>query len=159
MKVIDIAVPDLGNFAEVPVIDVLVKAGDTVEAEAPLITLETDKASMDVPAPVGGRLLELLVAKGAKVSKGTVIARIEVEGAAAASPVSKSTDVAASPTVASATTSATPAAVPTVTTEAAPTRIETGPVPGVPKHTQVLVLGAGRVDIPRRSEPPISGWR
>ena len=48
MKVIDIAVPDLGNFAEVPVIDVLVKVGDTVEAEAPLITLETDKASMDV---------------------------------------------------------------------------------------------------------------
>jgi dihydrolipoamide dehydrogenase len=82
MKVIDITVPDLGNFAAVPVIDVLVKAGDTVEAEAPLITLETDKASMDVPAPVGGRLTEILVAKGEKVSKGTVIARIEATAVA-----------------------------------------------------------------------------
>ena len=82
MKIIDIAVPDLGNFAEVPVIDVLVTAGDVVEAEAPLITLETDKASMDVPAPVGGRLTEILVAKGEKVSKGTVIARIEATAVA-----------------------------------------------------------------------------
>jgi dihydrolipoamide dehydrogenase len=124
MKVIDIAVPDLGNFAEVPVIDVLVSAGDTVEAEAPLITLETDKASMDVPAPVGGRLTEILVAKGAKVSKGTVIARIETEGAAAV------------PT-------AVPTAAPTATPAAASAAVETGPVSGVPKHTQVLVLGAG----------------
>ncbi len=129
MKVIDIAVPDLGNFAEVPVIDVLVKVGDTVEAEAPLITLETDKASMDVPAPVGGRLTEILVAKGAKVSKGTVIARIEAEGAAASSSPPK--PAAAAPAASTATASAEPAA------------IETGPVPGVPKHTQVLVLGAG----------------
>jgi len=129
MKVIDIAVPDLGNFAEVPVIDVLVKVGDTVEAEAPLITLETDKASMDVPAPVGGSLTEILVAKGAKVSKGTVIARIEAEGAAASSSPPK--PAAAAPAASTATASAEPAA------------IETGPVPGVPKHTQVLVLGAG----------------
>ncbi|MFM8584846.1 MAG: dihydrolipoyl dehydrogenase [Gammaproteobacteria bacterium] len=129
MKVIDIAVPDLGNFAEVLVIDVLVKVGDTVEAEAPLITLETDKASMDVPAPVGGSLTEILVAKGAKVSKGTVIARIEAEGAAASSSPPK--PAAAAPAASTATASAEPAA------------IETGPVPGVPKHTQVLVLGAG----------------
>jgi len=129
MKVIDIAVPDLGNFAEVPVIDVLVKVGDTVEAEAPLITLETDKASIDVPAPVGGSLTEILVAKGAKVSKGTVIARIEAEGAAASSSPPK--PAAAAPAASTATASAEPAA------------IETGPVPGVPKHTQVLVLGAG----------------
>jgi dihydrolipoamide dehydrogenase len=145
MKVIDIAVPDLGNFAEVPVIDVLVRAGDTVEAEAPLITLETDKASMDVPAPVGGRLVELLVAKGAKVSKGTVIARIEAEVATAVSSPSKPTAVAApaSPAVASAAAAATSAAAPPLTTEAAPAIIESGPVPGVPRHTQVLVLGAG----------------
>jgi dihydrolipoamide dehydrogenase len=145
MKVIDIAVPDLGNFAEVPVIDVLVRAGDTVEAESPLITLETDKASMDVPAPVGGRLVELLVAKGAKVSKGTVIARIEAEVATAVSSPSKPTAVAApaSPAVASAATAVTSAAAPPLTTEAAPAIIESGPVSGVPRHTQVLVLGAG----------------
>jgi dihydrolipoamide dehydrogenase len=145
MKVIDIAVPDLGNFAEVPVIDVLVSAGDTVEAEAPLITLETDKASMDVPAPVGGRLTEILVAKGAKVSKGTVIARIETEGAAAAPSPSKPASAipAASATVASAAAAGTSAAAPTATPAAASAAVETGPVSGVPKHTQVLVLGAG----------------
>ncbi|MGA1383436.1 MAG: dihydrolipoyl dehydrogenase [Steroidobacteraceae bacterium] len=93
MKVIDITVPDLGNFAAVPVIDVLVKAGDTVEAEAPLITLETDKASMDVPAPVGGRLTEILVAKGEKVSKGTVIARIEATAVASVAASAVPNDV------------------------------------------------------------------
>jgi dihydrolipoamide dehydrogenase len=118
MKIIDIAVPDLGNFAEVPVIDVLVKAGDVVEAEAPLITLETDKASMDVPAPVAGRLVEILVAKGAKISKGTVIARIEsAEVAAVTAP-------AVPPPASTAVASAAPAV-------------------GVPQHTHVLVLGAG----------------
>jgi dihydrolipoamide dehydrogenase len=137
MKIIDIAVPDLGNFAEVPVIDVLVKAGDVVEAEAPLITLETDKASMDVPAPVAGRLVEILVAKGAKISKGTVIARIEsAEVAAVTTP-------AVPPPASTAVASAAPAVAVTATTTAIAPEIERGPVPGVPKHTHVLVLGAG----------------
>ncbi|MEY3338747.1 MAG: dihydrolipoyl dehydrogenase [Pseudomonadota bacterium] len=137
MKIIDIAVPDLGNFAEVPVIDVLVKAGDVVEAEAPLITLETDKASMDVPAPVAGRLVEILVAKGAKISKGTVIARIEsAEVAAVTAP-------AVPPPASTAVASAAPAVAVAATTTAIAPEIERGPVPGVSKHTHVLVLGAG----------------
>jgi dihydrolipoamide dehydrogenase len=137
MKIIDIAVPDLGNFAEVPVIDVLVKAGDVVEAEAPLITLETDKASMDVPAPVAGRLVEILVAKGAKISKGTVIARIEsAEVAAVTAP-------AVPPPASTAVASAAPAVAVAATTTAIAPEIERGPVPGVPQHTHVLVLGAG----------------
>ena len=156
MKRVDITVPDLGNFAEVPVIDVLVKVGDTVEAEAPLITLETDKASMDVPAPIAGRLTEVLVVKGAKVSKGSVIARIETDDAStavasttsAAPPAASSagasaaaaSSAAASPAGASpASASVNAPSTPTVT--ASP--VATGPVPGVPKHTQVLVLGAG----------------
>jgi dihydrolipoamide dehydrogenase len=140
MSTQEIRVPDLGNFAEVPVIDVLVKVGEAVEAEAPLITLETDKASMDVPTPLAGTVTEVLVQKGVKVSKGSLIARIEV-AATAAAPAAAAPVVAAPAAVAPAV--AVPAApAPAAAPVAAPT-IETGPVPGVPQHTQVLVLGAG----------------
>ena len=77
MSRIDLAVPDLGGFKDVPVIDVLVAAGDSIEVDAPLITLETEKASMDVPAAAAGKVLELLVKRGDKVSAGTLIARLE----------------------------------------------------------------------------------
>jgi dihydrolipoamide dehydrogenase len=80
----EIRVPDIGDFENVEIIEVLVNEGDTLAAEDPLITLETDKASMDVPAPFGGRLVELKVGKGDRVSKGDVIAVLEAahEGAA-----------------------------------------------------------------------------
>ncbi|MFM2289480.1 MAG: hypothetical protein RL684_2623, partial [Pseudomonadota bacterium] len=81
-------IPDIGSFKDVEVIDVLVKAGDRVSAEAPLLTLETEKATMDVPAPVAGVIEKLLVQKGSRVSAGTPMALIAVEGgdAAAAAP-------------------------------------------------------------------------
>jgi dihydrolipoamide dehydrogenase len=75
----EIRVPDIGDFKDVEVIDVLVAAGDTVAPEEGLITLETDKASMDVPAPFGGKLVELKVGKGDRVSEGDVIAIVAVE--------------------------------------------------------------------------------
>jgi dihydrolipoamide dehydrogenase len=81
---IDLLVPDLGNFHDVSVVDVLVKAGDTVEVDAPLVTLETDKASMDVPATAGGKIAEVLLKRGDKVSKGAVIARVETNSQAGA---------------------------------------------------------------------------
>jgi len=85
---IDIVVPDLGGFDEVPIIDVLVKPGDTVEVDTPLVTLETDKASMDVPSTAAGKVVEVPVKRGDRISKGTVIARLEAGGAAAtAAPV------------------------------------------------------------------------
>ena len=76
---IDIKVPDLGDFADVEVIEVLVKAGDRIVREDGLITLETDKASMDVPATDHGVIEELTVAVGDKVSSGDVIGRLAVE--------------------------------------------------------------------------------
>ena len=79
----DVVIPDLGGFDEVPIIDVLVKPGDAVEVDTPLITLETDKASMDVPSTVAGKVAEVTVKRGDKVSKGTVIVRIEADGAGA----------------------------------------------------------------------------
>lgn len=78
-KIIDIMIPDLGDFSDVDVIEVLVEAGDRVDREDGLITLETDKASMDVPASEPGTIEELTVAVGDKVSTGDVIGRLRVE--------------------------------------------------------------------------------
>ena len=70
----EIRIPDLGDFDEVEVVEVQVAAGDEVAAEQALITLETDKATMDVPSPVAGRIVEVLTTVGAKVAAGAVIA-------------------------------------------------------------------------------------
>jgi pyruvate dehydrogenase E2 component (dihydrolipoamide acetyltransferase) len=84
MTLIDVKVPDIGDFKGVPVIEIHVKPGDTVEPEAPLITLESDKATMEVPSPVGGRVGEVLVKIGDKVSEGTPILKLDGGGAGAA---------------------------------------------------------------------------
>jgi pyruvate dehydrogenase E2 component (dihydrolipoamide acetyltransferase) len=76
----DITVPDLGDFKDVEVIDVLVKAGDQIEVDTPLITLETEKAAMDVPSTAAGVVKSVAIKKGDRVSKGSVI--VQVEGAA-----------------------------------------------------------------------------
>ena len=65
---LDLTIPDIGNFTDVDVVDVLVKPGDVIEVDAPLVTLETDKASMDVPATAAGRVTEVLLKRGDKVS-------------------------------------------------------------------------------------------
>jgi dihydrolipoamide dehydrogenase len=78
----DIHVPDLGEFEDVEVIEVHAQAGDSIAAEEPLITLESDKAAMEVPAPMAGQVLELLVGMGDRVSTGTLIARAPAEPAA-----------------------------------------------------------------------------
>ncbi|MDA9994407.1 biotin/lipoyl-binding protein, partial [Burkholderiales bacterium] len=69
----DVLVPDIGDFKDIPVIEVLVKPGDHVKAEESLITLESDKATMEVPAPFDGVIKELRVKVGDDVSEGTVI--------------------------------------------------------------------------------------
>ncbi|MDR1708259.1 MAG: 2-oxo acid dehydrogenase subunit E2, partial [Candidatus Accumulibacter sp.] len=76
-ETIEVKVPDIGDFSLVPIIELCVKAGDAVEADAPLVTLESDKATMDVPAPQAGIVKELRVALGDRVSEGTVIALLE----------------------------------------------------------------------------------
>src|SRR5438477_8054439 len=86
MSTIDVKVPDIGDFKDVPVIEVFVKAGDTVKPEDPLVTLESDKATMDVPAPAAGTVKELRVKVGDKVSEGSAILTLETADAAAAKP-------------------------------------------------------------------------
>jgi pyruvate dehydrogenase E2 component (dihydrolipoamide acetyltransferase) len=93
---VDIVVPDIGDFDEVAVIEVLVQPGDTIKAEQSLITVESDKASMEIPSSHGGILKALKVKLGDKVSKGTSIATIEVAaGGAGASPASPAAAAAA----------------------------------------------------------------
>jgi len=96
----DVLVPDLGDYKDVPIIDVLAAAGDRLEVDTPLITLETDKATMDVPSPVAGTLVELTVRKGERISAGALIARVETAaegrdtagGATATTPAPQSAD-------------------------------------------------------------------
>jgi dihydrolipoamide dehydrogenase len=83
---VEITVPDIGDFKDVPVTEVHVKAGDTVSAEDPLITLESDKATMDVPAPRAGTVAALRVKVGDRVSEGSPILLLEAEGAAPTKP-------------------------------------------------------------------------
>jgi pyruvate dehydrogenase E2 component (dihydrolipoamide acetyltransferase) len=106
----DIFVPDLGDFKDVAVIEVLVKPGDSVAVDAPLLTLETEKATMDVPSTDAGVIGKLHVAKGAKVSSGTLIATLQLaEGDQPAAGTPAPATAAGAPTAPSATAAAPPA--------------------------------------------------
>jgi len=82
--VAEVRVPDIGDFKDVPVIEVLVKAGDKVKAEDPLVTLESDKATMDVPAPLSGVVRDIAVKVGDKVAEGALVLTLVTDGALAA---------------------------------------------------------------------------
>ncbi|MGH7727290.1 MAG: 2-oxo acid dehydrogenase subunit E2 [Vulcanimicrobiaceae bacterium] len=85
-ETIEIRVPNIGDFKDIPVIDVLVKPGDRVEAESPLVTLESEKAAMDVPSPQAGTVREVSVQVGARVSEGSALLVLETRDAAPAAP-------------------------------------------------------------------------
>ena len=106
--VLEVTVPELGDAAEVVVVDLMVAVGDTVELDQGLVALESDKATMEVPAPQAGRVLELCLAVGDAVTDGALVARLEVVGAASPAPVVKEAPAAA----AEAPTPAKPAPVP-----------------------------------------------
>ena len=110
-NVVEVKVPDIGDFKNIPVIEVFVKPGDTVQIEDALMTLESDKATMDVPSPASGVVKAILVKTGDKVSKGTPVLMLEplAAQAAAAAPVAKT---AAAPLA--------PAAAPAVVQRAQP---------------------------------------
>ena len=79
MAKVDVNVPDIGDFKDVPVIEVLVKPGDTVKVDQSLVTLESDKATMDVPSPIAGAVADVVTKVGDKVSMGALIARIDTQ--------------------------------------------------------------------------------
>ncbi len=99
----EVKVPDIGDFKDIPVIEIHVKPGDVVKAEDSLVTLESDKATMDVPAPAAGTVKEIKVALGDKVSEGAVIVLLEVVESAAAAPVAQEAPPVAAPVPAAVT--------------------------------------------------------
>ena len=137
-KTIEIKIPNIGDFKDIPIIEVMVKAGDKVEVEQSLISLETDKAAMDVPSPTAGVVKELKVKVGDKVTQGSVILILEIEqnqtapkeGVKTKAPASAPSPAPASPPKA--------AAVPSAPEPSAPPSFNKGDL-----HAEVLVLGAG----------------
>jgi len=117
----EVRVPDIGDFIDVPVIEIHVSPGDTIAVEDPLVTVESDKATMDIPAPVAGTVTQLRVAIGDRVSEGSVLLTLESDGAAPAG-----SDAPPSPAVAD-----------------APPPPAVADAPGGDRDTQLLVLGAG----------------
>src|SRR5882672_9924855 len=83
MATMEVKVPDIGDFSDIPVIEVLVKVGDSIKVEQPLVTLESDKATMDVPSPVDGVVKQIAVKAGDKLSEGSLILTAETETAPA----------------------------------------------------------------------------
>ena len=137
MAVIEVKVPDIGDFKDVGVIEVLVKPGDTIAAEQSLITVESDKASMEIPSSTAGVVKELRVKVGDVVNMGSVILMLEAAGGAAAAPA---------PAPAAAPASASPAPAPAQ----APAPAHAGPAPvastysgGADLECDLLVLGGG----------------
>ena len=144
MSAVEVKVPDIGDFKDIPVIEVFVKPGDTVAAEDSLVTLESDKATMDVPSPSAGIVKEVKVKLGDKVSEGSPIVVLEAAAgtaAGAAKPATPASPPASVPPVAKPAPAAASAAKPA----SAP-----APIPGAATYTgkadiecRMLVLGSG----------------
>lgn len=133
MSLIEIKVPDIGDFDEVAVIEVLVKPGDTVKAEQSLVTVESDKASMEIPSSAAGVVKELKVKLGDKVKEGSVLLMLESDAAAAPAPVS---DKKAAPAPA-------PSGPAATNNVAAPAPVASSYAGGADLECDMLVLGAG----------------
>ena len=163
MAVKEVFVPDIGDFKDVPVIEILVKAGDTVKAEDSLITVESDKATMEIPAPFGGVIKEIKIKLGDTVNSGVLIAMMEEGAASAPAAVAASTApavpaAAAMPASAPVSAPATPAVVTAAAPVAAPAPAPTAalasaPAPaGAPPHASPSVRKFARelgVDVTR----------
>ena len=134
-QTIEVKVPDIGDYSDVPVIDICVKVGDTVKVDDALVTLESDKATMDVPSSAAGIVKEIKVALGDKISEGAVVVIIEAAGAAAATaaPAPQAAPVAA-PAAAPA-----PVAAPAAAPAAASASVEVK-VPDIGDYTDVPVI-------------------
>lgn len=133
MTTINIAVPDIGDFTDVEIIEVFVTAGDTLEVESPLISLETDKAVMDVPSTHAGTVKSVAVKVGDKVSQGSMILEIEVSEESASSAESEASKPAEPASTAGSQ----------ATTQASTQTIASSYKGEVHQHAKVVVLGAG----------------
>jgi len=141
-KIVNVEVPDIGDFTDVDIIEVVVSAGDTIAKEDPLITLESDKASIEIPSPSAGTVKEVLVNVNDKVNQGDLILKLEVNHAEASQDSSETADIAGD----SADDSKSEAAdksTPDETAPAAPTATTSAFEGDSDQHAEVVVLGSG----------------
>ena len=142
MAIIEVKVPDIGDFKDVPVIEVLVKPGDTVKAEDPLVTVESDKATMDIPSPAAGVVTSIAVKVGDKVSEGGALLVLEAE-AASVSTLPQSSPARAAGGTPAPQTPASPASGPRTGSGAAPSPVAAAYTGRADIECEMLVLGAG----------------
>jgi pyruvate dehydrogenase E2 component (dihydrolipoamide acetyltransferase) len=133
-NIVEVKVPDIGDFKDVPVIELLVKVGDTVKAEDSLVTLESDKATMDVPSPVSGVVTELKLKVGDKVAEGSLVALIDSAAAGQAAVAAPAAAVPAAPAAAPA------AAAPAAPAAAAPAAVVEVKVPDIGDFKDVPII-------------------
>ncbi|WP_374276447.1 dihydrolipoyl dehydrogenase [Azonexus sp.] len=124
-NLVEVKVPDIGDFSDVPVIDLFVKVGDTIKVDDAIATLESDKATMDVPSPVAGTVKEVLVQLGSRVSEGALLIKVEAGAAAVNAESAPKTESTAAPAAA--------VAAPAAASHAG----------GADLECEMLVLGAG----------------
>ena len=145
-QIIDIKVPDIGDFTDVPVIEVFVKPGDVIKVDDALVTLESDKATMDVPASAAGTVREVLVKVGDRIGEGTVVVRVEAsDGPATPSDKAVSEDSTRSPSAAvqKSIASGGDKAISSVTAAPTPATGYTGYTGSIDVDCDMLVLGGG----------------
>jgi pyruvate dehydrogenase E2 component (dihydrolipoamide acetyltransferase) len=146
-QIVEVKVPDIGDFKEVPIIELLVKVGDAVKAEDSLMTLESDKATMDIPCPVSGVVTELKVKVGDKVAEGVLLALVQTGADAAAT----------APAAAVAAAPATPAAAVQAAAPVPPVAAVAGPGSDYRPGDPELITAPPRVAMPTPAERLTSG--
>ena len=134
-QTLEVKIPDIGDFKEVTVIEVLVKSGDVIKAEDSIVTLESDKASMDVPAPAAGTVKEIKVQVGDKVAEGAILLLLEVGEVKPASAAAKPIPSEAPTPVSSTVTPPAPARIPSAATSTFTGKVD--------QECELLVLGGG----------------
>ena len=145
--VVDVKVPDIGDFSDVPVIDLFVKVGDSIKVDDAIATLESDKATMDVPSTVSGTVKEVLVQLGSKVSEGVVLIKVETVAAAGvpAPQAAAPAPVATAPAPVSAPAAASTAAVPAALAPALPAGSKVHASPSVRAYARELGVDLSKV--------------
>ena len=150
VRLVEVRVPDMGNFKDVAVIDVLVKPGESIEPEAPLVTLETEKATMDVPSTASGVIEKIHVAKGGKVNAGDLIATVRPagDGAQAGAPAQAGTPGQEATPAAQPAAAKTPSAAPVQ--KSAPAGAKATTAPPAPPRQQANVAAAAPASAPQQ---------
>ena len=133
-QTVEVKVPDIGDFSDIPVIEIGVKVGDTIAVDDSLVTLESDKATMDVPSSAAGVVKEIRVALGDRVSQGKIVAIVEAAGAET---------VAVAPPAAATTPQAAPPPVPAAAPVAAPAETRAAPAPAAAPIAGPITTGGG----------------